>query len=95
MPDAHETALDRRIFEEGVQNLAIFVLDAFEARDDGRENRAVDIAVHTADIDVGQDHAAAGGLLEDVEHALAQTPRMHEEALEAERVGGKAHPEQV
>lgn len=55
----------------------------------------INIAHDSADLHVRQNHAAARGGLENVENALAQTPAMHEQALETEGVSGEAQPQQV
>ena len=92
---ANGAVLHRAVFEERVAQLAVFVLDALQHALHLGELRVIDVADHAAHLDDRENDASARGLLEDVEHALAQAPAVHEQALETECVGRESHPQHV
>ena len=92
---AHRAILHRGVLQKRIAYLAIVVFNALEHALHLSELRVIDIADDTANLHDREDDAPARSLFEDVEHALAQAPAVHEQALEAECVGGKSHPQHV
>ena len=76
-------------------NGAQLLLHIAEGDGDAVQHPLVHIFEHTAHAVDREDDPAAGGGVEEVEDFLAQFPALHKQALEAQRVGQQAQPQQV